>query len=278
VIGAAAGKVALGRKGGRLLSVPQGRQWLRQRRGLGSGRAPVGRPDEKLALDIGRYAQCTDHFAPDVFEGIVVEVETSFYPAIGHAALGDEAPEDLFQHPRKVHVSAPVRRDLRGRRPELNIMARAHPCDPFSARQKSRQSRPAVSEHRVDLQFGVPRASRPQGGDLLAYHDSMIKYDCTEEDSMAEIERMTITLPADMAAVVKSAVKGGDYASTSEVVREALRDWKTKRALQLQELAALKAEIDKGLADLAEGRVQDFDADRIIERGKKLLASRSRSA
>ncbi len=95
---------------------------------------------------------------------------------------------------------------------------------------------------------------------------------------MAEIERMTITLPADMAAVVKSAVKGGDYASTSEVVREALRDWKIKRALQLQELAALKAEIDKGLADLAEGRVKDFDADRIIERGRELLASRFPSA
>jgi antitoxin ParD1/3/4 len=95
---------------------------------------------------------------------------------------------------------------------------------------------------------------------------------------MAEIERMTITLPADMAAVVKGAVKGGDYASTSEVVREALRDWKTKRALQLQELAALKAEIDKGLADLAEGRVKEFDADRIIERGRKLLASRFRPA
>ena len=95
---------------------------------------------------------------------------------------------------------------------------------------------------------------------------------------MAEIERMTITLPADMAAVVKSAVKGGDYASTREVVREALRDWKTKRALQLQELTALKADIDKGLADLAEGRVKDFDTDRVIERGRQLLASRSRSA
>jgi len=58
-------------------------------------------------------------------------------------------------------------------------------------------------------------------------------------------------------------------------VREALRDWKTKRALQLQELTALKADIDKGLADLAEGRVKDFDAGRIIERGRKLLASRS---
>jgi antitoxin ParD1/3/4 len=95
---------------------------------------------------------------------------------------------------------------------------------------------------------------------------------------MAEIERMTITLPSDMAAVIKGAVEGGDYASSSEVVREALRDWKTKRALQLQELAALKADIDRGLTDLAEGRVKDFDAARIIERGRKLLAGRSPSA
>ena len=95
---------------------------------------------------------------------------------------------------------------------------------------------------------------------------------------MSNIERMTITLPSDMAAVIKAAVDGGDYASSSEVVRESLRDWKMKRALQLQELAALKADIDKGLTDLAEGRVKDFDAGRIIERGKKLLASRSPSA
>jgi antitoxin ParD1/3/4 len=95
---------------------------------------------------------------------------------------------------------------------------------------------------------------------------------------MAEIERLTITLPSEMAAIVKGAVEGGDYASTSEVVREALRDWKMKRALQVQELASLKADIDKGLTDLAEGRVKDFDASRIIERGKKILAARSPSA
>jgi antitoxin ParD1/3/4 len=95
---------------------------------------------------------------------------------------------------------------------------------------------------------------------------------------MAEIERLTITLPSDMAAVVKSAVEGGDYASNSEVIREALRDWKMKRALQLQELASLKADIDRGLTDLAEGRGQDFDKARIIERGRKLLAGRSPSA
>ena len=91
---------------------------------------------------------------------------------------------------------------------------------------------------------------------------------------MAEIERLTITLPSEMAAVVKGAVEGGDYASSSEVVREALRDWKLKRAVRLKEMESLKADIDKGLTDLAEGRVRDFDAARIIERGRKLLAAR----
>jgi antitoxin ParD1/3/4 len=91
---------------------------------------------------------------------------------------------------------------------------------------------------------------------------------------MPEIERLTITLPSEMAAVVKGAVERGGYASNSEVVREALRDWKMKHLLQLKEMESLKADIDKGMADLAEGRVKDFDAARIIERGRKLLAAR----
>ncbi len=95
---------------------------------------------------------------------------------------------------------------------------------------------------------------------------------------MSDIERMTVTMPAEMAAAVKSAVDAGDYASTSEVVRAALRDWKMKRALQIEELAALKADIDAGLADVAAGRVEDFDGARIVARGRRLLADRSPSA
>jgi antitoxin ParD1/3/4 len=95
---------------------------------------------------------------------------------------------------------------------------------------------------------------------------------------VGEIERLTITLPSEMAAVVKDAVEGGDYASYSEVIREALRDWKIKRAFRIQELTSLKADIDSGLTDLADGRVHDFDKSRIIERGRKLLAGRSPSA
>jgi antitoxin ParD1/3/4 len=94
---------------------------------------------------------------------------------------------------------------------------------------------------------------------------------------MSDIERMTITVPADMAAEVKGAVEGGDYASTSEVVREALGDWRAKRAHRLQEPAALKSDIDNGLADVAAGRVKAFDGDAILERGRTLLAGRSSS-
>ena len=91
---------------------------------------------------------------------------------------------------------------------------------------------------------------------------------------MADIERMTITLPAEMAALIKGAVEGGDYASGSEVVREALREWKARRVPDTAGLAALKADIDRGLADLAAGRVQDFDLNRVIARGRRLLADR----
>lgn len=61
-------------------------------------------------------------------------------------------------------------------------------------------------------------------------------------------------------------------------MREAGRYWRMKRLLQMQELAALRADIDKGLADVAAGRVEDFDPARIIERGRKLLAGRTPSA
>ena len=94
---------------------------------------------------------------------------------------------------------------------------------------------------------------------------------------MAAIERLTITLPADMAGLVKSAVGEGDYASTSEVIREALRDWKLKRELRAYKLAELKAEIELGMADVRAGRLVEFDAERIAAHGRNLLAQRRKN-
>ncbi len=95
---------------------------------------------------------------------------------------------------------------------------------------------------------------------------------------MSEIERLTITLPSEMAASVKAAVDGGDYASASEVIREALRAWKIRRAVQMQELAALRADLQKGLDDLEAGRTEPFSVERIIARGEQLLRERSKSS
>ena len=86
------------------------------------------------------------------------------------------------------------------------------------------------------------------------------------------IERLTITLPADMATTLKAAVASGDYATTSEVVREALRDWKHKKALQSQALEELRRDIDEGIADMEAGRVVDFNLDEILTLGRQRLA------
>ncbi len=69
---------------------------------------------------------------------------------------------------------------------------------------------------------------------------------------MAHAEKLSIALTPEMAEMVRQAVDSGDYASASEVIREALRDWKTKRILgQLW---------DQGLAS---GRAEAEDIDDI---------------
>ena len=48
----------------------------------------------------------------------------------------------------------------------------------------------------------------------------------------SSIEKISIALPHEMVASVRQAVDAGEYSSSSEVVREALRDWSHKRQLQ----------------------------------------------
>ena len=91
---------------------------------------------------------------------------------------------------------------------------------------------------------------------------------------LPEIERLTVTMPPELAAVVRQA---DDYASTSEVVRAALRDWTLKRALRIEELVALKADIDRGWPTSRRPR-QGLRRRSDHRPGRKLLADRSPSA
>jgi len=120
---------------------------------------------------------------------------------------------------------------------------------------------------------GGPSGAPADKGRATALH---IQYDILI--LMNTMERITITLTPEMAQAVRGAVEAGEYASTSEIIREALRDWRHKRALQEQEFADLRAKIQEGLDDIAAGRVHDFDHERIIRKGEERLKGRDASA
>ncbi|HEX3672660.1 MAG TPA: ribbon-helix-helix domain-containing protein [Rhizomicrobium sp.] len=69
---------------------------------------------------------------------------------------------------------------------------------------------------------------------------------------MSNVEKISISLPREMIDYIKESVERGYYASTSEVLREAVRDWQRKEierryeALKPKSLAHLKRMIQKG--------------------------------
>jgi antitoxin ParD1/3/4 len=69
---------------------------------------------------------------------------------------------------------------------------------------------------------------------------------------VANIERLTVTMPAAMANSLRHAVDEGEYASTSEIIREAVRDWSRRRDDERRDLEALRMLIQEGLAEPAQ--------------------------
>ena len=64
---------------------------------------------------------------------------------------------------------------------------------------------------------------------------------------MTNVEKVSIALTPEIAALVRHAVESGEYASSSEVVREALRDWKLKKHLEQSEIERVRALWSEGL-------------------------------
>ena len=60
--------------------------------------------------------------------------------------------------------------------------------------------------------------------------------------------RLSVALPDEQIEAMQGAVAAGEYASASEIVREAVRDWQVKRALRPEELARLRGLWDAGMA------------------------------
>ena len=64
---------------------------------------------------------------------------------------------------------------------------------------------------------------------------------------MSKVEKISVALTPELADAVRVAVEAGDYATTSEVIREAIREWNHRREERAAKLADLRAAIQKGI-------------------------------
>jgi antitoxin ParD1/3/4 len=85
---------------------------------------------------------------------------------------------------------------------------------------------------------------------------------------------LNVSLPLELEARVRAHVASGLYGSASEVIREALRLFEAYQSVQQSSLAALKADIDQGMADLDAGRVSKMDMAAIKAQGRALKKRR----
>lgn len=89
---------------------------------------------------------------------------------------------------------------------------------------------------------------------------------------MSDIQKISVALTGAQLAALKSAVEAGEYATTSEIVREAVRDWQAKRETRHGDIERLRRAFDEGKASGDAGRV-DFDGLR-KEARNRLAAAR----
>ena len=92
---------------------------------------------------------------------------------------------------------------------------------------------------------------------------------------MSTVEKVSVALSPELLEMVKDAVASGQYGSASEVIREALRDWRVRQPLRQAEVERLRKAWAEGLAS---GPSQPFDIEetkrRAHERFRKLTAAR----
>ena len=75
---------------------------------------------------------------------------------------------------------------------------------------------------------------------------------------MTSIQKISIALPPEMVGYIKKAVEDGAYSSTSEVIREALRDWNEKQVRKTIALTELRRLWREGV-DSGPGRFSSMD-------------------
>jgi antitoxin ParD1/3/4 len=87
---------------------------------------------------------------------------------------------------------------------------------------------------------------------------------------MSKIDKISITITREQHEKIKAAVERGDYASTSEVIRTALREWELKEEMRRLEGERVAKLWDEGLAS---GPARERSIEAIIDEAKARLAA-----
>ena len=92
---------------------------------------------------------------------------------------------------------------------------------------------------------------------------------------MPDVQKVSVALTGEQIGALRAAVETGEYATTSEIVREAIRDWQFKRELRQQDLKRLRKMWDEGKAS-GVAKQADFDAMRREARRRVAGAAKDR--
>ena len=75
---------------------------------------------------------------------------------------------------------------------------------------------------------------------------------------MSNVQKASVALTPEMLAMLKEVVESGEYTSTSEVIRDALRGWKARRAVHEMEVEELRKLWNEGI-ESGTGRFSSID-------------------
>ncbi|MGR6430357.1 ribbon-helix-helix domain-containing protein [Rhizobium sp. PAMB 3174] len=87
---------------------------------------------------------------------------------------------------------------------------------------------------------------------------------------MANVEKISISMTPQQAELLRDAVDSGAYASSSEVVREAMREWSAKWLQRRDDIARLKALWAEGKAS---GAAAEIDMEQLLDEAREALAA-----
>ena len=85
---------------------------------------------------------------------------------------------------------------------------------------------------------------------------------------MPDMRKVSVALTSEQVAALEAAVEAGEYATTGEIVREALRDWQFKQELRRKDVERLRRLWDEGKAS---GPAEPFDVERTLAAARARL-------